>query len=301
MRERAMVPDAKASSYYGRPILKRPVWKWYIAGYLFSGGLAGGSSLLGFGARRQGDDGLAVRANRTALIALLASLGFLVADLGKPRRFLNMLRVARPTSPMSMGSWLLAAYGPAVGTAVVCDALDLLPVARAMGEAGAAVLGPAVATYTAVLVADTAIPVWHEGRHELPFLFAGGAAASAGAAALLHTPPAEAGAARRMAMAGVVTELVAAEVMQRRLGELGEPYHDGSAAPMARAATVSLTAGLIALLGARRSRSAAVLAGALVFAGSALERFAVFRAGFDSADDPRYVVEPQRRRLAARS
>lgn len=293
-----MVPPAEPRSYYGRPILKRPVWRWFIPAYFFSGGLSAGSALLAALARRRlGDDALARRANVTSAGAISASAVFLVADLGRPSRFANMLRVARPTSPMSVGSWLLAAYGPATGTAAACDVLGVLPRLRRVTETGAALLAPAVATYTAVLVADTAIPAWHDARRELPWLFASSATASAGAAALLHTPPSRAGAARRMALLGAAGELAASRAMERRLGPLGRPYREGRSGAMARAARALVASGAVVVaVRGRHSRGAAALGGALVVAGSALERFAVVEAGRASAADPAYVVGPQRER-----
>ncbi|MDQ4089128.1 MAG: polysulfide reductase NrfD, partial [Actinomycetota bacterium] len=99
-------------SYYGRPVLKAPVWKPIIAWYFFTGGLAGASSALALAAQLAGNR----RLRRSALLASAAGIAvsgpLLVVDLGRPARFLNMLRVAKPTSPMSVGSWILAAFGP---------------------------------------------------------------------------------------------------------------------------------------------------------------------------------------------
>src|SRR5437667_790379 len=181
--EQSMVPKATPASYYGRPILKEPVWRWPVPAYFFTGGLAAGSSLLAAGARLSGNATLARRCSLSALGAIGASTYFLIDDLGRPERFVNMLRVVKPTSPMSMGSWLLAAYGPATGAAAASEVLGILPGVGRAAEAAAAALAPAVATYTAVVVADTAVPAWHEARRTLPFLFASGAAASAGAPA----------------------------------------------------------------------------------------------------------------------
>ena len=87
-------------------------------------------------------------------------------------------------------------------------------------------LGPALSTYTAALLADTAVPVWHEARRELPFVFAAGAAMSAGSAVALAGGGAPA---RRLALVGAAGELAATTAMERRLGELGEPYREGTA------------------------------------------------------------------------
>jgi hypothetical protein len=139
------------------------------------------------------------------------------------------------------------------------------------------------------------------GGRELPFVFAGSAGASAGAAAVLATPVADAGPARRLVVAGALLELGAAQTMERRLGELGEPYHQGPAGRLARLAKACTAsgAGLVALGGGRR-RVVTAAGAALVLAGSAYERWAVYKAGFQSARDPRYIVEPQRARLAER-
>ena len=248
--------------YYGRPLLKRPVWKWYIAAYFFTGGLAGASSTLALGARLSGQRRLARSAMLTSLAGIAASGPLLVVDLGKPGRFSNMLRVAKPTSPMSVGSWVLTAFAPASAVAAASDVTGLLPAAGALGSLVAGLLGPAVATYTAVLVSDTAIPAWHDAGGELPFLFAGSAAASAGALAMALTPVAEAGPARRMAALGGAVEVAAMRTMKSSLGEAaGRPYRSGAAGRLARAAEACTAAGAaLGLLVGRRRRSAAVVA-----------------------------------------
>ncbi|WP_165495174.1 NrfD/PsrC family molybdoenzyme membrane anchor subunit, partial [Actinomadura roseirufa] len=178
--ERAMVPEAEFTSYYGKPVLNPPTWKALdIAGYFFLGGLAGAGSVLAAGAHLTGRPATARAMKISSLAALGGSTAALVHDLGRPSRFHHMLRVVKPTSPMSMGSWLLLAYGPAAGAAAVLDVTGLLPRLGTAATAGAAALGPAVAAYTAVLAADTAVPAWHEGHRELPFVFTGSAAAAA--------------------------------------------------------------------------------------------------------------------------
>jgi hypothetical protein len=146
------------------------------------------------------------------------------------------------------------------------------------------------------------VPVWHEARHELPFLFASGAGASAGAAATLFLPPAEATAARRLAIVGAVAGEVVMTAMERRLGFVGEPYRNGPAAVLKQVSAVAALGGaaLLALRG-RRSRAAAVAGGALVLGGELATRFSVFKAGFASAADPAYTVRPQRERLRAQA
>ncbi|MFF7245938.1 NrfD/PsrC family molybdoenzyme membrane anchor subunit [Embleya sp. NPDC008237] len=307
--ETRMVPEVETTSYYGRPIVKAPVWAATdIAGYIFLGGLAGASSLLAAGAQATGRPALARVGKVAALGGISMSAVALVHDLGRPERFANMLRVFKPTSPMSMGSWLLAAYGPAAGLAAVTDVCGLLPRVGRTATAGAALLGPAVATYTAVLFADTAVPAWHEGHRELPFVFAGSAASAASGLALLATPPGQAGPARRTAVGGAVVELAAAHRMRARMGVVAETYRRGRAGRLIRAAEVLTAAGALgaAVSGARTvgptaRRITAAAAGAALLAGSVCTRFGVFAAGMASARDPRYTVIPQRERLAART
>ena len=288
-----------ARTYYGRSVLKAPVWKWPVPAYFFTGGVAAGTSLLAAGARLSGDHTFARRCLFASLGATAVSTAFLVEDLGRPDRFLNMLRVAKPTSPMSVGSWVLAGFGSATIVAVAGEVLGIAaPLAR-VGETVAALLAPVLGTYTAVLVADTAVPAWHEARHELPFLFAGGAMASSGGVALLLAPgPKARRPARRVAVAGAAVELVAARRMERRLGELAEPYRHGRASALSKFATAAAVVGGVAVAAAGRRRPVlARMAGVLLMAGAAAERFAVFEAGVESAQDPTATVAPQRARV----
>ncbi|MGP3935177.1 NrfD/PsrC family molybdoenzyme membrane anchor subunit [Nonomuraea sp. KM88] len=309
-RERAVVPEAEFRSYYGRPVLKPPVWhEPHMPTYLYLGGMSGASSTIAVMARLTGR----TRLDRTARIAAAAgaSLGaaLLAAELGRPERFLNMLRIFKPTSPMSVGSWILAAQGglsavalPGVLPGAVPGVLPgVLPAAGDAALLATGVTGPLTATYTAVLVADTAVPAWHEAYRELPFLFAGSAMAAAGAVAMLGTPRAQAGPARAVAALGAATETVAGAVMERRLGFVGEPYRTGRAGRLMRAArALTVGGGLLAVV-AGRSRALTALAGAALTAGSLCTRFGILEAGRASAADPKYTVVPQRQRLDAAS
>lgn len=292
----------ESRSYYGRPILKEPVWKLEIPWYFFFGGLAGASAGLSFAARLVGNTRLARTAQVVALAGVSAGPPLLIADLGRPMRFYNMFRVFKVTSPMSVGSWLLGAAGTSIGAGAALDLLDVFPALRGAASATSATLGMPLATYTGALLADTSIPVWHEARRDLPLVFAASSAASAGAAAAICTPPEHAGPARRLAVLGGAAELLATGRMEHRLGPfLAEPYHHGQAGAFAKAAKTLTLAGTatMALLG--RRRSGAVAGGTLLLAGSAYERWAVFKAGFASARDPRYTVVPQRRRADERA
>jgi formate-dependent nitrite reductase membrane component NrfD len=288
-------------SYYDKPIIKPPSWRAYVPAYFFTGGLAGASAALVVAARMTKNDRLA----RTALFGATAGMAIspilLIADLRDPKRFMNMFRVFKVTSPMSVGSWLLGAFGTFCG---VASASEFLGVARPLGrtaEVVAGMLGPLVSTYTAALIADTAVPIWHEAYGELPFLFAGGSIASAAGFALIATPVADAALARRLVFCGVAIEALNLERMHRRLGPfLAEPYGRENAALYKNCARGLTIAGVSLLRASRKSRFAAVTAGLLTLAGTVCERFSVFEAGKQSARDPKYVVQPQRERLSGR-
>jgi hypothetical protein len=160
------------------------------------------------------------------------------------------------------------------------------------------VLGPALVTYTAALVGDTAVPAWHEAHRELPFVFAGSGAAAAGGLAMLAAPVDEAGPARRMATAGAAVELVATEQIMRRLGWLAEPYREGRPGLLLKIARTLTVGGMVLSPFSRCSRVVSALAGGSYMAGSLLTRFGVFQAGLASAADPKYTVVPQRERVS---
>ncbi|UMG93518.1 NrfD/PsrC family molybdoenzyme membrane anchor subunit [Nocardioides sp. TF02-7] len=307
--ERTMVPDADFVSYYGRPIVKPAPWEADIPAYLFAGGLAAGSSLLAAGADLTGRPVLRRSARLAALGGLSFSMAALVHDLGKPSRFLNMLRVAKLTSPMSVGTWILSAYGPPAGLAAAAEVVRMLPPEARRGPlrlaryvdrpAGllAALLAPPVASYTAVLLSDTSTPSWHEAYRELPFVFVGSAAAAASGLGLVTAPLAENGPARRLAVAGAVLELTMEHRMEQSMGITAEPLHQGRPGRLMRAAKVLTAAGAAGALLAGRSRLVAAASGAALLAGSWCTRFGIFEAGQESARDPKYTVVPQRRRL----
>lgn len=301
MSESVTHVGTEMQSYYGRPILKEPVWQPEIPFYLFTGGIAGACSLLHGFARVAGHERLSKTALYLGASADVVSPALLISDLGRPERFLNMLRVFKVSSPMSVGSWILFVSGGASTTAAALELAGRLRPVKWAAELVSFAAGAPLATYTGTLLADTAIPVWHEARKELPWLFGASAAASAGAATTMLLPTDEAGPARRLAVAGVAAELGLMEAMQHRLGFVGEVYKKESAGKLARASKVLTAAGgaLLARRG-RQSRGAAVAGGALVLAGELALRWSVFRAGFQSARDPRYTVIPQKQRKEAR-
>ena len=313
-REMPMVPDARFDSYYGRNVVKPPPWGHEIPAYLFLGGVAGGSGLIAAGAQFTRRPTL----RRNARLGAIAAIGLgsvaLVKDLGRPERFLNMLRTVKVTSPMSIGSWILALYsaGAGVTAAIEVDRLTgarfplgplrkLLPVVDVGAGLWAAAFGPPLAAYTAVLLADTANPAWNAAKDELPFVFVSSATLASGGLAMITTPVAEAGPARTLAVLGAAVETVATKALHRNMDPtVAETLHHGSAGRMLKASEILTVAGGLGALMAGKHRAVAVASGVSLLAASALTRFGIFEAGIHSAKDPKYTIEPQKRRLAAR-
>lgn len=285
-------------SYHGQPVLKEPIWTWEIPCYFFTGGLAGCSASLAQLADMGNNPVLARRAWATAAAASATSPILLISDLGRPMRFLNMLRMFKVSSPMSVGSWLLVVTGACNSIVSLNAWTGAMPSARRIAAPAAALLGLPLSTYTAALIANTAVPAWHEAHRLLPFKFAAGAALSAGAAAVITTPTSHAGAARRLAIGGSICELAAGVTMELALGEHGRPYRKGLAGKLGWVSRACLLAGgtLLGLKG-QISQRAASGAGALLLAGGLAARWQVFKAGVQSAADPAATVGPQRARI----
>jgi len=287
-----------SDSYYGRPVIKETIWgSPEIPGYLFLGGLASASSLLAAFAHAAGDRHLARASKTAATVAIGLSAAALVKDLGRPARFLNMLRVVKVTSPMSVGTWLITGYAPLAAAAAASALTGKLPRAGAAATAGAAALGAGVGTYTAALICDTAVPAWHDGYREMPFVFAGSAATAAGGLGMLAVAPEHARPAVRFAVLGALTELTAKSMLVQRLGDGAKPYQEGRAGRLMEAGEVLTAAGLAGAVLGGRDRPAAAASGLALLTASALTRFGVFEAGRASARDPGYTVAPQRQRL----
>ena len=306
--ESIMVPDVSFDSYYGRHIVKPAPWEKEVAAYLFLGGIAAGSALLGAGGAARGYPALQ-RAGRIGAVAGAALGGAALAkDLGKPSRALNMMRTVKLTSPMSVGSWILTAFGSFAGAALVSEVArpvierrsrgarsggavalvaKALKLADGPATVGSAFFAPPLAAYTAVLLADTATPTWHESYRELPFVFVSSANLAASGLALVTVPTRENGPARKLAAVSALAELVAFERMQDKLGPtLSEPLRTGKAGRLlkaSRALTVGGALGAVALGG---NRVTAALSGAALMAASVCTRFGVFEAGMVSAIDP---------------
>jgi hypothetical protein len=299
--EVAMVDDVEFTSYYGRQIVKTPIWKSPdVPLYLFLGGAAGSSSILAALADVTDRPALTRVGRLTAGVGAIGSVVALVHDLGRPERFLHMLRVFKPTSPLSVGTYILSPFGAAAGATAAVELLGWFPRLKRFGGVVAAVFGGPLATYTGVLLANTAVPSWHEFHTRLPFVFGGSAMAAGGGICLALTPLSESEPARKMAIIGAGIELAAIRGIEGSDSIVAEPFHHGRPGKFMRAAKACTSTGLgLAVLGGR-TRVGAVASGTLLAAGSLLTRFGIFEAGIASTKDPKYVVVPQRERLAAR-
>ncbi|MFV0433710.1 MAG: NrfD/PsrC family molybdoenzyme membrane anchor subunit [Leucobacter sp.] len=314
-REMPVVPEVEFTSYYNRPIVKAPPWEAPIGIYLFLGGVAGGSSLLAAGAQFSGN----AKLRRNSRLAAIGSAGLgaiaLIVDLGRPERFLNMFRTLKITSPMSVGSWILGAFSAGAGVAAVAEVdrmtkRKLLPLGPLRGllnfaekPAGvvSAVFAAPLAAYTGVLLSDTANPTWNAAKEDLSFVFVSSATVSAAGLGMITTPVEDAKPARVLAVVGSAAKLATSELMDRRMDPVAaEPLHHGYAGVMHKWSKGLAAAGGLGALFAGRSRVVAVASGTALLAASALTRFAVLEAGLHSVKDPRYVIEPQKRRLEAR-
>lgn len=284
-----LVPDetpAPTPTYYGLPVVKAPKWKAYVPIYLYVGGVAGGAAVLaGVSRFSPALEELSLRSRKLTAIGVPLGTALLVADMGRPSRFLNVLRVFRPTSVVNVGSWLLSACGAASVASV------FLPKPAADAALGiTAISGAFVATYTGALLSNTAIPLWSRGRRTMPFLFAAASAASTGWILLPGaTGTAAVRSLQRLAVAGQIAELALGRVLEREVGpRAAAPLRS----PMWTASQALGTAAVLVALTTRTSGGRWIAAALGTAAGLAL-RFAVHDGGIRSARDPLAVLEPR--------
>ncbi len=296
--------NSAGDTYYERPLLKRPHWGPNVIAYLFLGGIMGGSSSLVVLADERDEGGrvLARNGRYLALTLALACPTLLVSHLGRPERFLNMLRILKITSPMSLGVWGLFAYGnlAAVAAAGQLSQDGILPawagalVPKPLLDPVLAVFGSFIAGYTGVLISATAIPVWAKGKGHIPMLSvcSGVASACATHAALLAFEgefPETTKKLERLEVVASLAELVGLEHFRRYAGEAGKPMFEGARGRKLR--TFTQYGGILVptLLGLLpwHSRAKTMLASALTLAGGYVFRETLIEAGKDSADDPR--------------
>jgi formate-dependent nitrite reductase membrane component NrfD len=285
------------------PVINPAVWTWEVPLYFWFGGVATGSSFVAMACDAVGDHRNAVAARRLTLAAILPGAPLLILDLGRPLRFLHMMRIFKVRSPMSMGAWCLSAFSAAAGGAVLADLLGRPRIARLLGVE-TAVLGTYLGSYTGVLLASTAVPVWARSRTFLPPIFvctaaAGGAAANRLLLAATGTP---AGHPTREALgmvetAAMASELVLSTVNERRLGRLGDALEQGRPGQLHRLAKWAVRVGLALRLARRRGGPKVHhVASLLYLLGGLLFRYAWVGAGRPSARDDQVVAEMARSR-----
>ncbi len=324
--------DAVTDTYYDLPVVKAPPWKWYVPTYFAFGGLAGAaSSLAGALHLTASQPRLARQLHLVALGGEALGAGLLIADLGRPSRFHHMLRVFRPTSPMNLGTWILSTTGattalglltttphplhtllhhprrffsaqpaPRVPHPARFSPRALVSRPRSLATTALSLVGilsgTALATYTGVLIGNTAIPLWNATRDRLPVWFAALSAASLGSVLELVAPFAPI--TRIYAPVAKTAQLAAAAAVTHtaRAAAVDAPLRRGRARTLWRTATWLNLASLAATVAStlRPTRSLATLAGALGLASTAVSRFAIAAAGHASAADPRATFVPQR-------
>ena len=298
------VPDTPVPTYYGAPTLKEPVWKWYIPGYFYLGGLSGACAALGAAAELMDGRAMASLSRRCRLVAAGGSVGsaaLLIADLGRPARFLNMLRVFRPSSPMNVGTWILSAFGACAGLAALPSIVPVPRTVRRMADVAsvaAGVIGLPLTAYTGVLLAGTAVPLWQGARRALPILFACSAAASA--ASLLDLFPARRRASvavHRFGAAAKVAEVAMTVALERQVAavpRVAEPLRTGVTGGLWRAAQGLFATSLVTTLVPGWHRRLRLFGALLGTAGAVALRFALIEGGRRSARDPLATFVQQR-------
>jgi formate-dependent nitrite reductase membrane component NrfD len=289
-------------TYYDRPVLKETVWLWFIPAYFYAGGAAGAAQFLGGTAQvvdRRGLRGLVKRCRWIATLGIAAGSAFLIADLGRPERFLNMLRVFRPTSAMNMGAWVLAAAGPTGAvSALLADAEGSLGAVGDAAGIAAAPIGLPLAAYTAVLLADTAVPIWQGSRSALPALFVASSVTSAASLLDLTTlTPEEQRIVKRLGIAAKVAELgaaVAVDAEASRVERVARPLKEGVSGSLWKLAKTLTATSLAVSLLPGHGRTKRALTGVMGTGGALAVRFAMHHAGKASTRDPHATFEQQR-------
>ncbi|ABF41294.1 Polysulphide reductase, NrfD [Candidatus Koribacter versatilis Ellin345] len=291
------------AGYYGIPLLKEPQWTWEIPLYFFVGGIAGASAIIGAAAHWSGKD-LRISRDCRYLAAggAMLSSALLISDLGRPERFLNMLRVFKPQSPMSVGAWVLAAFGSFAGASAfaqwLADFTEIrgIQVVGDAAEGFACLFGLPLATYTGVLLGATAIPVWNEHVTTLPIHFGmSGLNSAVGALELLghdRSPALQA-----LGLLAATVESAEGIRLETNTDRVAEPVKHGSSGWIIRAGgmlsgPIPLGLRLASLFVSReKRRRMRRMAAASSLAGSLITRYAWVHAGHISARDWRLPLE----------
>lgn len=306
-RRPAGAPFPQASpenGYYQIPLLKQPPWKWEIPLYFFVGGAAAASGIIGAIADYTGADRELVRHARwVAAAGSVISPVLLISDLGRPERFLAMLRVFKPQSPMSVGVWTLLGFSGGAAAAAFAGFLQdrygaSLPVRvlENAGNAASLAFGLPFSNYTGVLIGVSAIPVWNHNAGELPIHFgASGLGASVGILELMGHRKSRA--LQALGLGAAIFETLEGIRLETRSDEALEPLKHGTSGWITR--TGGVLSGPIPLLlrtasifaGRKRSATLRRWASWSAVAGSLITRIAWMHAGNVSAQDWRLPLQ----------
>ena len=299
--------DYAGPTYYEQPALKRSHWHHLVIAYFFVGGIAGAGQILAQVADLVGRGrlrGVVRRGRYLALAGSVASPVLLVADLHRPTRWYNMLRMFRSTSTMSIGAWTLSAFGTLSGMTAVAQWLEdrtqrrvFRWLARALGIPAAA-SGGLLTTYTGTLLAATSTPLWSAAGTSLPVLFGASAMSTATAALTLTGGKEDEDSLPALETIGLLAsagELAAERWMSRRLQERGvaEPLREEPARSLYKLGFVTVGVGVplaihaVQTLSGRHSRKASLLAAGAALAGGYALRHVIVTAGNRSAERPR--------------
>jgi Polysulphide reductase, NrfD len=300
-------PFPKASSetgYYGIPMLKEPQWTKEVPVYFFVGGAAGAAAVVASAANFLTDDRTLVRDARwVAAVGGFLSPALLISDLGVPSRFLNMLRVFKLQSPMSIGAWTLAAFSSFAAASAFANlarerVADVMPVRMIEGLSGlmASATGLVLSTYTGVLIGATAIPVWNTHVATLPHHFAASGVNSA-VSILEMLGHDDSRALNLLGMAASAFEVYEGIEVETRRDEVSEPLHKGLSGVIVRTGGIlsgpvplALRVGSL-ITGNQKLRRAASWSSLV---GSLLTRFGWIQAGHASAKDHRIPLQLSR-------
>lgn len=295
-------------TYYDRPAVKPSHWDWTVSGYIWLAGLGGAAQLIA--AIAQGTDrerfrGAIRNARIISTVGSAIGAGLLIIDLKTPQRWYNMLRILRPTSPMSFGSYILSGFGGLSALTLLGEVMDDRgKLGRAAGKVadaaqfGAAVTGAGAATYTASLLSATSSPGWAAAPRHLGALFGTAAMASAAAALALGERiggrDANARKFEKLAGLSVIAHLGAQALMPGRRREAGLPAPSPGSREarlkgggLVLAAALPLAAYAAGRRAGRHGPTISAVGSAGLLAGTFMLRHAALQQGIESTKQPR--------------
>jgi formate-dependent nitrite reductase membrane component NrfD len=300
--DRTGTSEHENTTYYGLPVIKEPVWTWEVPAYFYVGGAAGAAATIGAALQLlDADDSerLVRRCRDISAAGTLVGSGLLISDLGRPERFLNMLRVFKPSSPLNLGSWILIAVsGLSAASAVFSRSRGFFRPLGDLAGLGAGAFGLPLSGYTAVLLAGTAVPVWKASRRSMPLLFV--ASATGAACSLLEMgdfDERELTAVRRLGTVAQLSELALAKAVEKESGRVagvGRPYEEGLSGTLWKASTGCTVTSLAVDTFTGKARTGRVGAAVVGTIGSIALRFSVWLAGRASARDPHATFDSQK-------